>query len=81
MPVDDHPIHERTREGVDARWGCWGRERYADGYFAPNRAYRPDGLFVDMPKWIENGNSKTCKNDISATDPKCAGCRNRKTLA
>lgn len=81
MPVIDHPVHEKTREGADARWGCWGREQYADGYYAPNRKYRRDGTFCNTLVFIEHTMTKVCKNDISAVDPKCEGCRHRKSLA
>ena len=77
MPVIDHPIHEKTVERSGAKWGCHNRERYADGYYAPNRSYRRDGTFANTLVWIDNAMTKTCKNDIRATDPKCAGCVHR----
>jgi len=77
MPVIDHPIHEKTVEQSGAKWGCYDRKKYADGYYAPSRQHRIDGTFSVGLVWIENAMSKRCKNDIRATDPKCSGCVNR----
>ena len=82
MPVIDHEVHPSTRILADHRYGCWNREEYAGGYYAP------DGLddvkdidgFKDARirlKYIPNVLSKDCRYGMSVTDPSCSGCRHR----
>lgn len=78
MAVLDHPVSELVREAPDAKWGCWNRpDKFADGYYAPDRTYRPDGSFRDGHVFIRHVMSHECRNDASMTDRKCEGCRHR----
>lgn len=77
MPVIDHPIHDRTREGPDARWGCHNRPEFAAGYWAPGGmvpAYAGSTQMHVQMVFVRHAMSRVCKNDIAETDPKCAGC-------
>lgn len=59
MPVDDHPVHEKTKTGPDWRYGCNNHKpRKGNAYYAPDRLYRPDGTFYTVltriqTEWIE----------------------------
>lgn len=59
MPVDDHPVHEKTKTGLDWRYGCNNHgHRKGAAYYAPDRIYRPDGTFYTVlsrivTEWIE----------------------------
>ena len=53
MPVDDHPVHEKTKINSDWRYGCHNHlGRKGAGYWAPNRRYNPDGSFAIEYVWI-----------------------------
>lgn len=77
MPVDDHPIHPSTQKGDDFRYGCWNREKFADGYSAPNRIHRPDGTFYVVLTFVRYNMSTGCKYDLSNKDLNCRECKHR----
>lgn len=58
-PVDDHPVHEKTKIGADWRYGCNNHgSRKGAIYYAPNRVYDDEGKFTVELKdikteWIE----------------------------
>ena len=60
MPVDDIEVHEKVRK-TDFRAGCYNREGVSDGYWAPNRVYRPDGSYTMSETWVPNTMTKTCR--------------------
>ncbi len=73
MPVDDHPIHERTIEKPGTKWGCWNSER-TTGYWVPTRNddqwNKPTAW-----EWVEDRSSKHCVHKTQEpNDPKCEGC-------
>ena len=81
MPVDDMPVHERTKIDHSHRYGCHNRPPFAPGYPAPERELpiQHNG-FVYAAVWIENNFSKHCnhgKNGMALTDPSCTGCEHR----
>lgn len=75
MPVDDHPIHESTRISADAVYGCYNRQPFASGYFAPDRRYKADGTFYIIQTRIQYQNSHDCRYDMADTDPRCNDCK------
>ena len=75
MPVDDHPVHEKTKIGKDFRYGCHNHKPFNKGYYAPDRIYRPDGTFYIVQKFIPFVMSRNCKFDLSRTDPACRDCK------
>lgn len=78
MPVDDHPVHEKTKISSDFRYGCWNRKPFAEGYRAPNRYQTSDGyqaVFNIEAKFIPFVMSRDCKYDLAKTDRACAGCK------
>lgn len=81
MPVDDHPIHEKTRIDDTYRYGCHNREPFKEAYSAINRFAGSTG---HSPIWwlerirIPFTMSRDCKYDLSQTDPNCQGCKHRK---
>ncbi len=75
MPVEDHPIHEKTIKAADARYGCYNHPPYSDGYMAPNRIYSPySGNWTMNKKFIPHQMSTECKFDMSHIDRSCEGC-------
>ena len=46
MPVEDHPVHEKTKKTGEEKPGCYNRTGFAKGYYAPDRVYRPDGTII-----------------------------------
>ena len=79
MPVEDHPIHEKTRQGSDARYGCWGRERRREPLLVKNGHTSGHGDFeaVQRLTLIPDHGSVECRYDMSLSDQKCAGCQHR----
>lgn len=78
MAVLIHEVHEKTKEGSEARWGCWNRPKlFSRGYWAPNRSYCQDESYIDEQVFVQHFGSHECRNDISLTDPKCEGCNHR----
>lgn len=76
MPVEEHPVHERTMD-TGRPYICRNRPAFADGYWAPDRTRAPDGRFVTSITWIPHCMSTECRYDMSLTDAKCTGCRER----
>lgn len=84
MPVDDHPVHERTKIDVDTfRYGCYNHTP-ADGYFVLVRV--PDEHAVQVANasnqgyilrsaWIPHRMSRDCKYDQRFNDPACTDCK------
>lgn len=81
MGVEDHPVHEKTRQKEDARYGCFNREITSPGYMAPDRIYNQDGTYEQIIRFVPSVTSKLCRSlyqwDI---DPKCKGCQSPRDL-
>lgn len=77
MPVIDHPIHEKVIEKQGAKYGCFNRKPYSQGYLAPNRVYAPSGNFTMENAFVPHVMSNDCRYDMSLTDRKCEGCEHR----
>lgn len=75
MPVDDHPVHQKTKVGPNFRYGCNNRIKGVVGYYAEDRQYRPDGTFIKVHRFIENKMSTDCKYDLYHNDSACTDCR------
>lgn len=73
-PVEDHPIHEKTRVGSDFRYGCFNHPPFSDGYWAPDRVYREDGTFLIRQKFIKRSSSDKCHFDQIMHPAYCEGC-------
>lgn len=82
MPVLDHEIHPRTVDNGRA-YACHNRHPFAAGYFAPDGLAdfmddRDTGLDARIKlAWIPHVMSTECRYDMSLTDSKCEGCRER----
>ena len=76
MPGLDHDVHDLVREKDGAVYGCWNRNRFASGYYAPQRQYSPTGSgnFTMVKVYIDHTMSIACRYDMSLTDRKCAEC-------
>lgn len=74
-PVDDHEVHEKVKIKIDKPYGCKNKEKQSDGYYAPDRVYRPDGTFYLIQTYILFVMTRDCKYDMSRTDPRCNGCK------
>lgn len=77
VPVDDHPVHEKTKITSDFRYGCHNHKPYAKGYYAPDREYRPDGTYYLRLVFIPHTMSARCKYDLNKNDSACKGCRHK----
>lgn len=73
MPVEDHPVHPKTIRAADAKPACYNRTGYANGYYAPDRMYRPDGTFVINQIYIKTSwiDYERCPNKDYE---ECIGC-------
>lgn len=73
MPVDDHPVHEKTKKRGDEKPGCYNRTGYAKGYYAPDRVYRPDGTFYVVQVYLKTSwiDYERCPNKDYE---ECRGC-------
>ena len=76
MAVIDHPVHDKVKQKADAQYGCKNRT-HADGYWAPDRRYFPDGRFETTCVWIPNVMSRDCRFDLSMNDPLCRTCEHK----
>ena len=76
-PVLNHEVHESVRIDSTARYGCYNRKPYGNGYFAPERIHRPDGSFYLVQTFIKYQMSRECRFDMSLKDPMCEGCKHR----
>lgn len=81
MGVEDHRVHEKTRQKEDARYGCFNRGKLSDWYMAPDRIYYPSGMYVQEVVVVQSVTSKLCRSlyqwDI---DPMCKGCQSPRDL-
>lgn len=76
MPVEDHPVHARTKITSNYRYGCHNGLRTSPGYYAEDRQYKTDGTFVRVLRFIENKMSRDCKYD-NPRDQHCEGCKHK----
>lgn len=80
MPVENHPVHEKTRIDNDYRYGCHNGDRNFTGYTAIQRFAGTTG---HEPIWwhsrikIPHVMSKECRYDMSDKDIACNGCKHR----
>ena len=74
MPVTDHPVHEKTKRALDAKYGCYDRKPYEEGYYAPDRIYKEDKTFEIVQTYIPHNLSRSCNFDMSHTDLGCKDC-------
>lgn len=74
MPVKDHEVHEKVKISADKRYGCWGREGMAAGYYAPDRELEENLEFSLQAKFIPHVMTVACQYDLWESDPRCAGC-------
>lgn len=77
MPVLEHEVNEKVKQGEDARWGCLNGDRSTPGYWGLDRKFYPDGRFDIVPVFIEGTATRECRHDTSLKDPKCEGCCHR----
>lgn len=77
MPVEDHPVHPKVRIDSTFRYGCHNREPYAEGYYAPDRHYFPDGRFEVRNVSIKRVSTDACQYDRSQHDAACEGCKHK----
>ena len=57
------------------RAGCHGISEAADGYYAMNRRYYPDGKFSMELVWIPHRMSKQCRTRDRNVLAECQGCQ------
>ncbi len=73
MPVEDHPIHEKTVLPKDFRYLCHNSPR-SPHYLAPDRIYT--GIhYSNTISVVENKMSVECRYDQRHKDQACEGCR------
>lgn len=72
MPVDDHPVHERTRLPVGAKHGCYNRPPFKSHYLS-KAGYSELGrqLFKLTPHVL----STECVTARTTDDARCLGCK------
>lgn len=81
MPVENHPVHEKTRIGADFRYGCHNRKDFASGYRAIDRVAGSNGyeaVWHMCSVVIPFTMSRDCQYDLSASDAACEGCKHRR---
>lgn len=84
MPVEYRPVHPKTIERPDARYGCFNRPPFAYGYMAPDgySEIMDDAAgFLDARiklSYITHTMTTDCQYDMAKGDRKCAGCRHMK---
>ena len=75
MPADEtyDVAHDKNKKTSDDKPGCYNHGHYADGYYAPDRVYKPDGTFYIVQTYIKRQfiNRITCPN---ADYAECKGC-------
>lgn len=75
MPVLDHPVHDKTRQKIGAKYGCNNRDGFAPYYYAWDRQYRDDGSFATVQVKIEHRMSVKCRSFyLWGADSLCKGC-------
>ena len=81
-PVEDHPVHEKTKKPEDYRNGCHSertKNRTFPGYHAPNRIYDDtDGRFEVVQKFIPHTMSRKCRSFPLWDTEDCEGCKQPK---
>lgn len=81
MAVLDHPVHDKVKIGADFKYGCNSRKSFADGYYAPDRVYKPDGTFYIIQSFVKRAMSDKCRNFyLWDTDNACRGCTTEKDI-
>lgn len=72
MPVEDHPVHERTRRPEGAKYGCFNRTPFNPHYLT-KAGFSADGrqLFRQVPHVLSNER----RYDRQETDASCGGCK------
>ena len=73
MPVEDHPVHEKTKKTGEEKPGCYNRTGFSKGYYAPDRVYRPDGTFYVVQVYLKTSwiDYERCPN---SDYEECEGC-------
>ena len=73
MPVEDHPVHEKTKKTGEEKPGCYNRTGFAKGYYAPDRVYLPDGTFYVVQVYLKTSwiDYERCPN---SDYEECRGC-------
>lgn len=76
MPVEDKPVHERTRKLPGSTNGCHSDKQptRAEGYYAPDGHVRSGNLAAPLVTWIPYRFSAQCQYDMRDTDDGCKGC-------
>ena len=78
-PVEDLPVHEKVKQKAGWKYGCNSSNERADGYYAPDRVYKPDGTFYIVQAYIKNAMSKKCRSFyLWSSDTGCADCQREK---
>jgi len=78
MPVDNHPVHERTKTDDSFRYGCNNHPKRGGGYWAPNRRYtKVDGCYSIVYEyiktdWIDYESCPAAHDHIG-----CTGCKHK----
>ncbi len=84
MPVEDHEVHEKVKIDSTFRYGCnslRNPNRSMNGYYAPDRRYRPDGTYYQVLTFIPHTNTTACRSfALWDTDPACQGCTTEKDI-
>lgn len=73
MPVEDHPVHPKTKIDNSFRYGCNNLKRERGTYLF--REFVGGSIAV---KFIQNRMSLDCQYDSSETDPACEDCKHSK---
>ena len=77
--MNNEPSEQTIRQSSEP-YGCKDKT-YAAGYYAPQRMYDASGGFVVRTKWIPHTMTTDCGSvELSATDPRCEGCKWRKEV-
>ena len=66
MPVEDHPVHEKTKVGADFKYGCNNRAPFKDSYI---------GSPWSKAVVIKHVMSTDCRYDLATKDSGCFGCK------
>lgn len=71
MPVDDHPVHDKTKQKKGAKNGCHNRKPFKDTLMVKD-GFTEDGRqkFKDVPFVM----SRDCQYD-NRKDPMCRRCK------
>lgn len=75
MPADERydVAHEKNKRTSEDKPGCYNRAPFSEGYYAPDREYRPNGTFFIKLTYIKTNwiNYARCPNHEYV---ECAGC-------